>query len=39
MDEYMQHSEMNRSKYYLNISCSFFQDHGPSQFWSRCNIS
>ena len=29
MDEYMQHSETNGSKYFLTSSCSFFQDYGP----------
>ena len=32
--EYMQHSQLNGSKYCLNLSCSVFQDHGPSQILS-----
>jgi len=39
MDEYVQHSELNGSKYFLNLLCSFFQDHGPSQILSVFNIS
>jgi len=31
-DQYMQHSELNGSKYCLNLSCSFFQDRGPALF-------
>ena len=33
-DEYMQHSELKGSKYCLHLSCSFFQDHGPSHILS-----
>ena len=29
-DEYMQHSELNGTKYCLNLSCSLYQDHCPS---------
>jgi hypothetical protein len=32
MDEYMQHSELNGSKYCLKLSCSPSQGHGPSHF-------
>ena len=39
IDEYMQHSERNGSKYCLKLSCSFFQDHEPSQLLSRLSIS
>ena len=37
--QYMQHSELNSNKYCLNLSCSFSQDHGPSQILSVFNIS
>jgi hypothetical protein len=37
--QYMQHSELKGWKYCLNLSCSFFQDHGPSQILSGFNIS
>jgi len=34
----MQHSELKGSKYCLNLSCSVFQDHGPSHILSGFNI-
>ena len=33
----MQHSELDGSKYCLNLPCSLFQDHGPSQISSGFN--
>ena len=37
--QYMQHSKLNWSKYCLKLSCSPFQNHGPSQISSAFNIS
>jgi hypothetical protein len=37
IDEYMQHSELNGSKYCLNISCRLFIPH-PPRSWSFSNF-
>jgi hypothetical protein len=34
--QYRPHSELNGSKYSLRLSCSFFENHGPSQvMWHK----